>query len=594
MPGRPLTAQEDAAYLARLADMQSEGVPPIQLDRGAAPQTLEQQIIDRIASTEARAATKEIGAGNLPPESTSDSIIGALIQGALSGVTAGGSEGVASRVFGVNTFDPNAPRQASPNTYALAETLGGLLPIGRLAKGAGTAVQALKQIGGVAPSTLGLAVRGAGAGAGYGFASGASQKAENPEATLEESLQAGVAPAVVGGALGAGIPLIAPVAKGAFSLVKGFGPKQAEDVLANVAKFTERGLSETKRSVEGNYGKLLPEIMYYAGERTSGRSAAEQFTEGVVKAITERERTYAPLLTTGRPETIIKHFTAYPENAEKYVRDQILKKNPSYDDRQVESLISGVKGTIDKTTNSNIISINKDINKRVSTIYDSEGVTTLNPSQKEVFGYLRDYNSNKVIKPIIKENNINPDVYTDTGKLGDILNAVEEEYLQASGKQQAARGATLGETVAEPLLTGKGLQAATAGVIQKAGQGVLKGRQGYIDRQMDSIFSKVSPEAPSFQQSYPYFPPQGGAAGIPTLQMSPVQPPTPLSVPALPSVATPSLEDQIQLIIQTLPRDIKGLPDAIQRDIALQVIEGNARRAPRALTGEIINRTPAP
>lgn len=130
----------------------------------------------------------------------------ALSRGILNSVLAGTPEAIASQAGAAQEYDASSPQFTNPLTFAIGETLGAFVPVGRIASGA-------KTLGG-------LAARGAATGALYGLGGGVSEAATRPESTVKEALKSGIKGAVSGAAVGAAIPgaaAIAPAVTGSIS-----------------------------------------------------------------------------------------------------------------------------------------------------------------------------------------------------------------------------------------------------------------------------------------------------------------------------------------------------------------------------------------
>lgn len=195
----------------------------------ADPETFNDAAIEKFASTKprqqsideamAKSLQKNKGAGKfpevspisagrrilqlaVPPLALYDAMTGkdpgaeALAQGGLETILAGTPEAIAAR-SGIPINERTSAKFTNPYEYAFGETLGGLVPLGRLGKVATAGKQSLSA----------LIKEGMRLGAVYGGAGGIASEAKEEDPTFSDAATKGIIGTAFGTAIGAGIPL---------------------------------------------------------------------------------------------------------------------------------------------------------------------------------------------------------------------------------------------------------------------------------------------------------------------------------------------------------------------------------------------------
>lgn len=138
----------------------------------------------------------------------------AFARGALETATAGLSEAAAVRSGFAKQYEPESPQFTNPDWYAVGETLGAAIPLGRIAKGATTATavagkgviaakEAIKRI------FSGMSKTGARIGSIYGAGSGVAEEMKEEKPEVGEAVAKAIPGAIFGAATGYTIPAIA-------------------------------------------------------------------------------------------------------------------------------------------------------------------------------------------------------------------------------------------------------------------------------------------------------------------------------------------------------------------------------------------------
>lgn len=136
------------------------------------------------------------GMGEFPVQSQP---YGALARGALDTVMAGTSEALANKAGIASNYDPNSPQYTNPYLYATGQSLGSLLPLGKLGQVAEAGAGAVKSgVSAMLPRAL-EAMRIAGI---YGAGNAASSASQDPNATVGSVATAAGKGAAIGAPLG--------------------------------------------------------------------------------------------------------------------------------------------------------------------------------------------------------------------------------------------------------------------------------------------------------------------------------------------------------------------------------------------------------
>lgn len=185
--------------------------------------------------------------------------VSGVAQGALRTVTAGASDALAHRGFGVNLNDPNASKNVSPYSDTIGEDLGLGIPLGPIAT-AGKGI-------------LNAAKTGAKLGAVYGGVGGGSEALKNDATLPEAATQAAEGAAlgtVAGAGLGAGAARLTQPVKNVLDQ-----SKQAEKLFFEV--LGPGATKEQVSSLKGNLNLALPTLK-------GDQKDLQQFTDSVINA----------------------------------------------------------------------------------------------------------------------------------------------------------------------------------------------------------------------------------------------------------------------------------------------------------------------
>lgn len=412
----------------------------------------------------------------------------ALIQGVGATVFADAPEAIAAR-SGIPINEPGSAKFTDPYTYSAGEIGGVAVPLGIISKGASVAKQTLGQ----------LLKQGARLGGVFGGGAALSAASKNPETELQEA----IVKTLIGGGQGAALGTItAGVLKGtvgAASKIDASLAKKAAEKIANIEKSTEANktlstitkfspseIEQKTKLDEGIYAQLLPDIKadFKQGSGVDGFLSA---TEGLVN---ESTRIYKPLIKSANAEPYLNKVDLRSQ-----INDRLIKDIPNPIKR--EEAIKSLQSDFDTITPENLVEYGRDKNREVHAYYKNPDI-----NRADTFfaaKAARDVYSD-IVKTILKDNNVDPNIYSRTGNLMEIADEVGNNYLSAKYQQSQLEGTTLGRNIKKGLAGTKTIRGGIGKGISDAAAPYLSGEPKFYNDQINRMFSQVK-KAPSLNEA---------------------------------------------------------------------------------------------
>lgn len=422
--------------------------------------------------------------------------LAALARGGLESITAGLAPAVAEEITGTSQLDPNSPEFQNPYLFAIGESLGSLVPLGKVAKGAGTltkgAIPLLKTgLSKEAEKTLrkeqlrGVRREGARIGAAFGAGSGLSEKIREKDIQdieLGEALESTLQGGAIGGTVGFAIPGTAQAASKLLNL-----RKTVDDRIADIAKVSSAKGAFVDKFNKGSFSTVVPDIAakFKAGTGHVGLQEARE------SLLNESIDLIKPLVKGADPTSPLFDQTTMLSRIHQRASSEI----PSEDARS--RAINAAMRDYGDVNPDNLTEYTGDIGKKLVALYSSPDKGRFS-DRIHALEAVRDVFSGSV-KTILDQSNVDPAIWSRYGLINELGERIADNYGDEVAKisQLRGEGITGGRGGADPSLIQKipGIGVLTRAA-KRAGDIVKGGEPERLDKQINEMFRKVKPQVP--------------------------------------------------------------------------------------------------
>lgn len=419
--------------------------------------------------------------------------LAALARGALESITGGLAPAITEELTGTSQFDPNSPEFQNPYLFATGEFLGGLVPLGKVAKGAEVlkkgAIPFLKTgLSKEAEKTLrkeqlrGVRREGARVGAAFGAASGLSEKIREKDIKdieLGEALESTLKGGAIGGTVGFAIPASAQAVSKLSNL-----RKTVDDRIADIAKVSSAKGAFVDKFNKGSFSTVVPDIAakFKAGTGHVGLQEARE------SLLNESIDLIKPIVKGADPTSPLFDQTTMLSRIHQRASSEI----PSEEARNRS--INAVMRDYGDVNPENLTEYTGDIGKKLVALYASPDKGRFS-DRIHALEAVRDVFSGSV-KTILDQSNVDPAIWSRYGLINELGERIADNYGDEVSKLRQLRGEGIagGRGVAESsLIPGVG---AVKRSTKRAGDIMGGGEPERLDKQINEMFRKVKPQVP--------------------------------------------------------------------------------------------------
>lgn len=417
--------------------------------------------------------------------------LAALARGGLESITAGLAPAVAEELTGTSQLDPNSPEFQNPYLFATGEFLGGLVPLGKVAKGAGVLKKGAQELSEGAAKALrkeqlrGIRREGARVGTAFGAGTGLSEKIREKDIKdieLQEALESTIKGGAIGGTVGFAIPASAQAVSKLSNL-----RKTVDDRIADIAKVSTAKGAFVDKFNKGSFSTVVPDIAakFKAGTGHVGLQEARE------SLLNESIDLIKPLVKGADPTSPLFDQTTMLSRIHQRASSEI----PSEEARNRS--INAVMRDYGDVNPNNLTEYTGDIGKKLVALYASPDKGRFS-DRIHALEAVRDVFSGSV-KTILDQSNVDPAIWSRYGLINELGERIADNYGDEVAKlsQLRGEGVTGGRGGADPSLIQKipGIGVLTRAA-KRAGDIVKGGEPERLDKQINEMFRKVKPQVP--------------------------------------------------------------------------------------------------
>lgn len=298
--------------------------------------------------------------------------------------------------------------------------------------------------------------------------------------------------------MGAGGPLRAGIS-GAARVVEGLGPalRTAPETLAAAGRSASAAMKTPKDALltsaldiqagdikrlatleSGGFTELVPVIQ----DKFVANSGAKGASKAIQEIVSDQLDKINPIVSKASPE-LINPLVVRTEL-------EIKLANKGFTNEQIKGLLDHFKDRIDEARPGNIVRFTKRLGEEANALYQGAKREGLNTDTIQAAGELREIYSG-IIKDILFKEGVDPVNYSATGRLMDMQNLINKNYLQSFAETQGQKGKLLREKI---IPASGNLPGGPTALAARAGRGyvgkLLLNDSKILDSKINNVFNK--------------------------------------------------------------------------------------------------------
>lgn len=252
---------------------------------------------------------------------------------------------------------------------------------------------------------------------------------------------------------------------------------EANKTLSTLTSFSSRETPQLTKSIEGTYAQLLPEVKPNYKQGTG----AKGFIDALGTTAKQSTQAYKPLVKNADATRYLN-----PEELRVKMDQRLTKYIPEPTERA--NALKLLDDEINSVNTENLIEYGSKKNTEVQMFYKNPDANRsaafyANKAARDVYS--------DTVKNILADEGVAPELYSRTGSLYELSDAIGDKFLPAAYKQLQLEGAPLVQRAIEGA-EGAGI---TKGSVVKAGTNVVSpyfgGVPKYLNKQVDRMFKQV-------------------------------------------------------------------------------------------------------